>query len=49
MPFKKFDAEFVLNEDGQILFTDLTVQSDKIRKQDTKDIIEKFESKEIER
>ena len=48
MPFKKFDAEFVLDEDGQILFTDLTIQSDKIKKQDTKDIIEKSEN-EIER
>ena len=25
MPFKKFDAEFVV-EDGKVLFTDLTIQ-----------------------
>ena len=49
MPFKKFDAEFILDEDGQILFTDLTIQSDKIKKQDTKDIIEKSEKEELER
>ena len=49
MPFKKFDAEFVFDEDGQILFTDLTVQSDKIKKQDTKEIMEKSEYEKIER
>ena len=49
MPFKNFDAEFVLNDDGQILFTDLTIQSDKIKKQDTKDIIQESENKELER
>ena len=27
MPFKKFDAEFVI-EDGKVLFTDLTIKSD---------------------
>lgn len=48
MPFKNFDAEFVLNENNQVLFTDLTVVNEKLKNQVSRNILFEAENNELE-